>query len=102
VAIGFASLAGMVSLGVGLEDQLVGQFTKSGMFDAINVMPVRSDRSPSARRTRPRRAPRLRPKRRGPDVSENAGRADRRRLEGTGGADQVKDVYPEPARAGAK
>ena len=39
VSIGIASLAGMVSLGVGLEDQLVGQFTKSGMFDAINVMP---------------------------------------------------------------
>ena len=39
VAIGIASLAGMVSLGVGLEDQLVGRFTKSGMFDSINVMP---------------------------------------------------------------
>ena len=39
VSIGIASLAGMVSLGVGLEDQLVGRFTKSGMFDSINVMP---------------------------------------------------------------
>ena len=39
VSIGIASLAGMVSLGVGLEDQLVGRFAKSGMFDAINVMP---------------------------------------------------------------
>jgi putative ABC transport system permease protein len=39
VAIGIASLAGMVSLGVGLQDQLVGRFAKSGMFDAINVMP---------------------------------------------------------------
>ena len=34
VSIGIASLAGMVSLGVGLQDQLVGRFTKSGMFDA--------------------------------------------------------------------
>jgi putative ABC transport system permease protein len=39
VSIGIASLAGMVSLGVGLEDQLVGRFTKSGMFDSITVMP---------------------------------------------------------------
>ena len=39
VAIGIASLAGMVSLGVGLQDQLVGRFMKSGMFDAITVLP---------------------------------------------------------------
>ncbi len=39
VSIGIASLAGMVSLGVGLQDQLVDRFTKSGMFDSINVMP---------------------------------------------------------------
>lgn len=39
VSIGIASLAGMVSLGVGLQDQFVGRFTKSGMFDAITVGP---------------------------------------------------------------
>jgi putative ABC transport system permease protein len=39
VSIGIASLAGMVSLGVGLQDQFVDRFTKSGMFDAINVLP---------------------------------------------------------------
>jgi ABC-type antimicrobial peptide transport system permease subunit len=38
VSIGIASLAGMVSLGVGLEDQLVGRFAKSGMFDSVTVM----------------------------------------------------------------
>ena len=38
VSIGIASLAGMVSLGVGLQDQFVGRFMKSGMFDAITVM----------------------------------------------------------------
>jgi putative ABC transport system permease protein len=42
VAIGIASLAGMVSLGVGLQDQLIGGFLKSGMFDAITVLPARS------------------------------------------------------------
>ena len=52
VSIGIASLAGMVSLGVGLEDQLVGRFTKSGMFDSINVMPGigRADHLRSRRR----------------------------------------------------
>ena len=43
VSIGIASLAGMVSLGVGLQDQFVGRFQKSGMFDAITVMSA-SDR----------------------------------------------------------
>lgn len=37
VAIGIASLAGMVSLGVGLQDQVVGRLTKSGVFDSITV-----------------------------------------------------------------
>ena len=40
VAIGIASLAGMVSLGVGLQDQFVGRFTRSGMFDTVTVMPA--------------------------------------------------------------
>src|ERR1017187_8629146 len=39
VSIGIASLAGMVSLGVGLQDQVVGRLTKSGVFDAITVTP---------------------------------------------------------------
>lgn len=39
VSIGIASLAGMVSLGVGLQDQFVSRFTKSGLFDTINVSP---------------------------------------------------------------
>jgi len=39
VSIGIASLAGMVSLGVGLQDQFVERFTKSGLFDTITVTP---------------------------------------------------------------
>lgn len=39
VSIGIASLAGMVSLGVGLQDQFVSRFTKSGLFDSISVTP---------------------------------------------------------------
>src|SRR5437879_10439778 len=38
VSIGIASLAGMVSLGVGLQDQFVGRFMRSGMFDAVTVL----------------------------------------------------------------
>ena len=38
VAIGIASLAGMVSLGVGLQEQFVNRFTRSGMFDSITVL----------------------------------------------------------------
>lgn len=37
VSIGIASLAGMVSLGVGLQEQFVGRFLKSGMFDSVTV-----------------------------------------------------------------
>ena len=37
VAIGIAFLSGMVSFGVGLQDQLVGRFTQSGLFDSITV-----------------------------------------------------------------
>lgn len=42
VAIGIASLAGMVSLGVGIEDQVIGRLTKSGVFDNITVTAGRS------------------------------------------------------------
>jgi putative ABC transport system permease protein len=37
VSIGIASLAGMVSLGVGLQDQVVGRFLQSGVFDTVTV-----------------------------------------------------------------
>jgi putative ABC transport system permease protein len=40
VSIGIAFLAGMVSFGVGLQDQLVGRFTQSGLFDSITVTTV--------------------------------------------------------------
>ena len=42
VSIGIASLAGMVSLGVGIEDQVIGRLTKSGVFDNITVTAGRS------------------------------------------------------------
>jgi putative ABC transport system permease protein len=39
VSIGIASLTGMVSLGIGLQEQFVGRFTQSGLFDTITVLP---------------------------------------------------------------
>ena len=42
VSIGIASLAGMVSLGVGLQEQLVGRFMNSGLFDVVTVLPGNS------------------------------------------------------------
>ena len=38
VSIGIASLSGMVSLGVGLQDQFVSRLTRSGLFDSITVL----------------------------------------------------------------
>jgi putative ABC transport system permease protein len=40
VSIGIASLAGMVSLGIGLQDQVVGRFTQSGVFGTITVTTI--------------------------------------------------------------
>jgi len=46
VSIGIASLVGMVSFGVALQDQVMGNFLRSGLFDSITVtsgvtMPMR-------------------------------------------------------------
>ncbi|MGE5147792.1 MAG: ABC transporter permease, partial [Candidatus Eiseniibacteriota bacterium] len=40
VAIGIASLVGMVSFGVAIQDQVVGSFMRSGVFDSITVTPA--------------------------------------------------------------
>jgi putative ABC transport system permease protein len=37
VSIGIASLAGMLSLGVGLQEQVMGRFLQAGVFDVIMV-----------------------------------------------------------------
>ncbi len=42
VSIGIASLSGMVSLGVGLQEQFVGRFTNAGLFDVITVTSTRT------------------------------------------------------------
>lgn len=40
VSIGIASLSGMVSFGVGLEESLMSRFTQSGVFDSVTVFPA--------------------------------------------------------------
>lgn len=42
VSIGVGALACMLSFGVGVQDQVLGQFMKSGVFDAISVFPSNS------------------------------------------------------------
>src|SRR4051794_14183306 len=49
VAIGIASLAGMVSLGVGLQEQFVSRLTNSGVFDSITVLSASALRGGFAR-----------------------------------------------------
>ena len=49
VSIGIASLAGMVSLGIGLQDQFVGRFMKSG-GTALRAVLRASALTPTARR----------------------------------------------------
>lgn len=56
VAIGIASLIGMVSLGVGLQELTVGQFKKSGLFDTITVFSSSQMFGPNARARMARRA----------------------------------------------
>jgi len=42
VSIGIASLAGMVSLGVGLQEQFFSRFTNAGLFDVVTVTSTRN------------------------------------------------------------
>ena len=92
VSIGIASLAGMVSLGVGLQDQFVGRFLRSGMFDSISVMSGQTDlRTPGGGRGRGGRGGRrgaAQPADVPPRVLDEEALADLAKLE------HVKDVYP--------
>ena len=98
VAIGIASLAGMVSLGVGLQDQFVGRFMQSGMFDSITVMPgnVQVNGPFGGGRGRGGRGGRgARPRRRHP--GQTAGRCG---ADGAGGTRERQGGLPDGPRAG--
>jgi len=49
VAIGVGALTCMVSFGVGIQEQLFGQFLKSGLFDTITVTSARLGVGPGMR-----------------------------------------------------
>ena len=91
VSIGIASLAGMVSLGVGLQDQFVGRFMRSGMFDSISVMPGQEPRllgGGRGRGGRGRGRNTAQPADVPPRILDESALADLATLE------HVKDVYP--------
>jgi putative ABC transport system permease protein len=99
VSIGIASLAGMVSLGVGLQDQFVSRFTKSGLFDTITVTPgqdvpgVVATLSRGARRgfggqRRPSRAPAS------ADASPQRADLNDNTIKELSALEGVKEVYP--------
>ena len=93
VAIGIASLAGMVSLGVGLQDQFVGRFTKSGMFDSITVLPG-ADRPGFMMGGRGRGGRRGFGSGNAASATENTRELTDEAMKELAALDQVKDVYP--------
>jgi putative ABC transport system permease protein len=96
VSIGIASLAGMISLGVGLQDQVVGRLMQSGVFGSITVTTISNlpgpfaqlgsrgvfarGRSGNAGRTDPGPAP--------------PAKLDDDALKRLAALDNVRDVYP--------
>lgn len=93
VSIGIASLVGMVSFGVGLQDQMMGAFLRSGLFDSITVtaaplFPARNRRPTGAPRLPTIRAPAR------PAPSERP-KLDDEALKAFAAIDKVKEAYPE-------
>jgi putative ABC transport system permease protein len=103
VSIGIASLAGMVSLGVGLQDQVVGRFMQTGLFDSITVLPSAAlgQRGFAARGLGlggpgggPRGALRGRPAASGPSANSARPELDDKAIADLAALDQVTAVYP--------
>jgi len=95
VSIGVGALACMLSFGVGMQDQVLAQFMKSGVFDAITVFPAnpgfgrmpggdggRRANQPPASSANPPKAEKSRPK-----LDDSA-------LEQIAALKHVKEVYP--------
>jgi putative ABC transport system permease protein len=99
VAIGIASLVGMVSFGVALQDQITGSFLKSGLFDSITVTPA----LPALGRNIRSKAAHMGPYGAGispetnPAAKLEAGRAqlDDEALRQISALNRVKEVYPD-------
>ena len=92
VAIGIASLVGMVSFGVALQDQIVGTFLRSGVFDAITVTAALPA---PARNRRANPAQRMRQAIIAATQAPARVRLDDEALKKLAALDKVKEVYPD-------
>ncbi|HEV8131310.1 MAG TPA: ABC transporter permease [Acidobacteriota bacterium] len=93
VAIGIASLVSMVSLGVGLQEQTVGRFLKSGMFDSITVFSRQAGAGFNFQAAR--RRPRANSKSTGMSQPDKPSPPlDDAALKKISSLDRVKEVYP--------
>src|SRR5262249_32784822 len=98
VSIGIASLAGMVSLGLGLQDQVVRRFMQSGVFGTITVTSISNLAGPFVqlgnRRGGPGRGGPLRNAIEPGDGKEPAKKLDDEALKQIAALENVRDAYP--------
>ena len=95
VSIGIASLVGMVSFGVALQDQVLGNFLRSGVFDSITVTPALRPMARGRGRGRGNVGDRFR-EAIGPSKQAPAGaRLDDDALRKLAALDKVREVYPD-------
>jgi putative ABC transport system permease protein len=95
VAIGIASLVGMVSFGVALQEQIVGNFLRSGVFDSITVTPGMPAAARNLRLKTARRELGAATKSKGADRPEAAhAPLDDEALKKLAALDRVIEVYP--------
>ncbi len=93
VSIGIASLVGMVSFGVALQDQVVGAFLRSGVFDSITVT---TGALPQIARPRGAgRGGRVQGRGQAARVPAERPALDDEALKALAGLEHVKEVYPE-------
>jgi ABC-type lipoprotein release transport system permease subunit len=85
VAIGVGALTCMVSFGLGIQEQLLGQFLKSGLFDTITVTSGRLGFGPGFRG---------RPEQSHSTAGTPAPALDNEALKKFAAIDHVKEVYP--------
>ncbi len=89
VAIGVGALTCMISLGVGMQEQLVGRFLRSGVFDSITVFPTGSQFGRNLRRMTKKSGD---SKNAGPEKPKPV--LDEAALKRLAALENVKEVYP--------
>jgi putative ABC transport system permease protein len=95
VSIGVGALACMLSFGVGMQEQIIGQFMKSGVFDSITVFPAtagfgRMPGGDTRRRANPKSAESATPA----DADKSHPKLDDAALQRMNALKQVKETYP--------